>query len=89
MRENQSPYAIFQIGLGIACLLIGASGFIMSECRLLALQSLFLGVGILLSGLTDNNKDKSEKGKTLASIGFVFYVLGAILIFYNTFFNTK
>lgn len=89
MKENQSPYAIFQIGLGIACLLIGTSGFIMSEHRMLALQSLFLGVGILLYGLANNNKDESEKGKMLTSVGSIFFVLGVILIFYNTFFHTK
>jgi len=89
MEENQSSYAIFQIGLGIVCLLIGTSGFIMSEHHMLTLQTLFLGVGILLYGLTNNNKDKSERGKMLTSIGSVFYVLGVLSIFYNTFFHTK
>ncbi|MDQ3041826.1 MAG: hypothetical protein M3R11_05530 [Acidobacteriota bacterium] len=56
---------------------------------MLASEALFLGAGILLYGLANNNKDKSEKGKMLSSMGSVFYVLGAILIFYNTFFHTK
>jgi hypothetical protein len=89
MKENQSPYAVFQIGLGLVCILIGVSGFIMSENYVLAFEALFLGIGILLYGLANNNKDKSERGKILTSIGSVFYILGVILIFYNTFFNTK
>ena len=87
MSENQSPYAVFQIGLGIICILIGASGFILSIRYLLALEALFLGIGVLLYGLANNNKDQSKRGKMLSNIGSVFYVLGAILIFYNTFFN--
>ena len=87
MKENQAPYAVFQIGLGIVCLLIGAGGFIMSIRYLLALEAMFLGLGLLLYGLANNNKDKSNRGKMLTSIGSVFYVLGAILIFYDLFFN--
>ena len=89
MKESQSPYAIFQIGLGLICVLIGVSGFILSIRYLLALEALCLGTGILLFGLANNNKDKSEKGKMLSLIGSVFYVLGAILIFYNLFFGWK
>ncbi len=89
MKENQSSYAIFQIGLGIICILIGTSGFIRSASYALSLEALFLGMGILLYGLSNNNKDKSAKGKTLTGIGSIFYILGVILIFYNTFFNTK
>jgi hypothetical protein len=89
MRENQTPYAAFQIGLGIVCVLTGVSGFILSDRYTLAFESLFLGLGILLYGLANNNTDKSERGKTLTTIGAIFYVLGAILIFYNLFFNSK
>ena len=89
MKENQSPYAIVQIGLGIVCILIGISGFITSTHYILALEAVFLGAGILLFGLANNNKDKSERGKTLSSIGWVFYILGALLIFYNIFFHSK
>ncbi|MEP6902226.1 MAG: hypothetical protein ABJA66_10780 [Actinomycetota bacterium] len=85
MKENQSLYAIFQIGLGIICVLIGISGFILSENFSLSLEALFLGIGILLFGLANNNKDKSERGKTLTNIGSIFFLLGTILIFYNTF----
>jgi hypothetical protein len=89
MKENQSSYAIFQIGLGLTFILIGISGFILSIRYLLALEALCLGTGILLFGLANNNEDKSEKGKMLSIIGFMFYVLGAILIFYNLFFGWK
>jgi hypothetical protein len=89
MKENQSPYAVFQIGLGIICVLIGISGFVLSIRYVLALEAMFLGLGILLYGLANNNKDKSERGKMLTSVGSVFYVLGVLLIFYNLFFNSK
>ena len=85
MKENQSLYAVFQIGLGIICVLIGFSGFILSENFSLSLEALFLGIGILLFGLANNNKDKSERGKTLTNIGSIFSLFGTILIFYNTF----
>ncbi len=74
---------------GIICIVIGISGFIISANYVLALEALCLGIGILLSGLANNNKDKSKKGKTLSAVGSVFYVLGVLLILYNIFFNTK
>ena len=89
MKENQSPYAVFQIGLGIICVLIGVSGFIKSIHYMPALEAMFMGLGILLYGLANSNKDKSERGKRLTAVGSVFYVLGVILIFYNLFFNSK
>lgn len=89
MKENQSPYAVFQIGLGIVCVVIGVSGFVMSMRYTLAFEAMFLGLGILLYGLANNNKDKSERGKLLTFVGSAFYVLGLILIFYNLFFNSN
>ena len=52
MKGNQSPYAFFQIGLGIFLYSNRRfSGFILSANFLLALKSLFLGAGVLLFGL--------------------------------------
>lgn len=87
MRENQTPWAIVQIGLGIICILMGVSGFTLAVQYNLALELIFFGVGVLLFGLANNNKDKSERGKMLTRIGAVFYIIGAILIFYNLFFG--
>lgn len=89
MQENQSPYAAFQIGLGLICILIGGSGFFLSESFLLSLEALCLGIGILLYGLANNNKDKSERGKIFTAVGSFFYIIGMCLIFYNLFFNSK
>lgn len=89
MKENKTPWAAVQIGSGIVCILIGLSGFIMSANFALSLEVLFLGAGTLLFGLSNNNKNTSEKGKTLSVAGSVFFTLGVILIFYNTFFNSK
>jgi hypothetical protein len=87
MKENKTPWAIFQIGLGLVCVLIGISGFILSAQFWLSLEALFLGVGVLLFGLTNNNTNKSDKGKTMSYTAYGFYILGVLLIFYNTFFT--
>jgi hypothetical protein len=89
MKENHSPYAAFQIGLGIICLLIGASGFILSKNSSLSLEALFLGGGVLLSGLANSNTDKSERGKALTAFGTLLLCIGMVFIFYNTFLSGK
>ena len=89
MREKYSPYAIFQIGVGLFCILVGVSGFILSARFLSWLEALCLGIGFLLFGLTNNNSDKSEKGKIFSFLAYIFYIIGIILLFYITFFNSK
>lgn len=86
MKENQSPFAIVQIGIGIVCILVGIGGFTLHENALLSLQNVFLGAGVLLYGLTNNNTDKSAKGKTLSYIASVFMILASVLIIYAIFF---
>jgi len=88
MEKKQSPFAIVQIGVGIACLLIGVSGFLLSVDYILALEGLFLGAAVLLYGLI-NNTVKAEKGKILSYIASGCMIIAFILIFYNSFFNTK
>jgi hypothetical protein len=89
MKENQTPWAVVQIGVGIIFILISVSSFIFAAHQALAIQNLFLGAGILLSGLSDNNKDKSERGKILSYGGSVFSLIGAILVLYNTFLSSN
>jgi hypothetical protein len=90
MENNKSPFAIVQIGVGIICLLIGIIIFLSFEVNyVLGATLLFLGTGILLHGVTNNNTDKSEKGKMLSLIATICVVIASGLIFYNMFFNSK
>ncbi len=88
MRQNQSLLAIFEIGLGLICILIAVGRFISAEHSLSVVKGLFLGVGILLFGL-NNYRNKSEKGKMLSYVASTFMILGAILIFYEFFSNSN
>ncbi len=85
MKVNFSTYAIIQICLGTILIIIGVSRFFISNQYLLPLESLFLGIGILLDGLTNNIKDKSKQEKALNRLGIIFIITGIILLFYNTF----
>jgi predicted membrane protein len=89
MKKNHSPFAVVEIGGGIICFLIGISGFLQHVDFLLIIQILFLGVGLLLYGLTNNNTDKSERGKMLSNIASIFMIIVGILSFYNYFYNSK
>ncbi len=72
MEKKHSPLAIFEIGSGIICILIGVSGFVQYVSFVVVFQILFLGAGLLLYGLTNNNADKSERGKMLSNIASIF-----------------
>lgn len=89
MENNKSPFAVVQIGAGVICLLIGVSTFLVSVNFILGATLLFLGAGILLHGITNNNTDKSERGKMLSRIATVCVIIASGLIFYNMFFNSK
>ena len=85
MKENFSTYAIIQICLGITLIIFSAFRFFTLNQYLLPLESLFLGIGLLLNGLANNSKDKSKRGKILSFLGLIFLITGTILFFYNTF----
>jgi hypothetical protein len=89
MEKNHSPFAIVEIGGGIICLLIGVSGFLQNSNFILIFQNLFLGAGLLLYGLTNNNTDKSARGKMLSNIAAIFIIIVGLLSFYNYFYNSK
>jgi membrane-bound ClpP family serine protease len=90
MENKKSAFAVVQTGLGIVCLLIGIIIFLSFEVNyVLGATLLFLGTGILLHGVTNNNTDKSEKGKRLSLIATICVVIASGLIFYNFFFNSK
>ena len=89
MKNNKSAFAIIQIGVGVICLLIGVSAFFVSVDFILGTTLLFLGTGVLLHGVTNNNTDKSEKGKMLSLVATICVVIASGLIFYNMFFNSK
>ena len=57
MENNKSVFAIVQIGVGIICLLMGVSAFFISIEVILGAILLFLGTGVLLHGITNNNTD--------------------------------
>ena len=86
MKENKSPWTVFQIGLGIILILGGLSGFILSQKYLLASENLLMGAGLLLFGLSDNNKDESKKGKRLFNLGSILLIFGVGLILFDAFF---
>lgn len=89
MEKAKSIVAVVQIGVGVICFLIGVSSFLLSVNFILGATLLFLGAGVTLHGVTNNNTDKSEKGKMLSRVATVCVVVAAGLIFYNMFFNSK
>lgn len=89
MEKAKSIVAVLQIGVGVICFLIGIGSFLLSVDFILGATLLFLGAGVTLHGVTNNNTDKSEKGKMLSRIATVCIVVAAGLIFYNMFFNSK
>lgn len=89
MEKAKSIVAIVQIGVGVVCLLIGISSFLVSVNFILGATLLFLGAGVTLHGVTNNNTDKSEKGKALSRAATVCVIVASGLIFYNMFFNSK
>jgi hypothetical protein len=89
MENNKSVFAIVQIGVGIICLLMGVSAFFISIEVILGAILLFLGTGVLLHGITNNNTDESERGILLSRIATFCVAIASGLIFYNIFFNSK
>ncbi len=89
MDKNYSPFAIVEIGCGIICLLLGVNGFLKSDSYIPIFQILFLGAGLLLYGLTNNNTDKSERGKMLSNIASIFMIATSVLYFYIYFYGSK
>ena len=89
MEKNYSPFAIVEIGGGIICILVGISGFLKGAGIVGAFQILFIGAGLLLYGLTNNNSDKSERGKMLSNMASVFMIVASILYFYIYFYGSK
>ena len=89
MNKNHSPFAIIEIGSGIICLLLGVIGFVKEGEIIMPLHIIFLGFGLLLYGLTNNNADKSERGKMLSNIASIFLIVASILFFYNYFYGSK
>ena len=83
--KNLSTSAVIQICLG-TLLILGGVWFAVSENFLLSIESVFIGLGLLLYGFTNNTKDKSASGKILTYIGTTFYIIGLALAVYNTFF---
>lgn len=89
MEKNHSPFAIVEIGCGVICILLGINGFLKHAGFVGIFQILFLGGGLLLYGLTNNNTDKSERGKMLSNTASVFMIATSILYFYNSFYGSK
>ncbi len=83
MEKNQSVFAIVQIGIGIISILMGISVFIVSVNYISGLNLLLMGTGVLLYGLTNNNADKSSKGKMLSFIASIFIVIASILKYFK------
>lgn len=90
MKNNKSPFAVVQIGVGIICLSIGIMIFLQFWVDyVLGATLLFMGTGVLLHGITNNNTDKSERGILLSRIATCCVAMASGLIFYNIFFNSK
>ncbi len=89
MEKKHSPFAIVEIGSGIICILAGISSFLKEGRLILTFQILFLGFGLLLYGLTNNNADKSERSKLLSHIASVFMIVTSILYFFNYFYGSE
>ncbi len=89
MEKNHSPFAIVEIGCGIICILLGIKGVLKSDGFIPIFQILFLGIGLLLYGLTNNNTDKSEHGKTLSNFASIFMIATSILYFHIYFYGSK
>lgn len=90
MEKAKSIIAVVQIGVGVICLLIGVIIFLSFEVNfILAATLLFLGAGVTLHGVTNNNTDKSKKGQMLSRVATVCVIVASALIFYNMFFNSN
>lgn len=83
MEKNHSPFAIIEIGGGIICFLMVVSSFVLQDVSTTTFQLLFLGVAILLYGLSNNNTDKSKRGKMMSAIASVCIIISAIISFYG------
>lgn len=85
MKENFSTEAIIQICIGTFLIIFSAfRSFVLTQ-YLFPLETLLIGISILLNGLANNSKDKSKRGKILTLLSAIFLFAGIILLFYNIF----
>jgi hypothetical protein len=88
MRENQKPWTIIRIGIGIMLILSGIIAFTRATSYELATQNLFLGTGLLFYALADNQVEPDKK-KIFTYIGAVSLIIGSVLVLYHTVFSSK
>ncbi|MEO8072968.1 MAG: hypothetical protein ABI686_06945 [Acidobacteriota bacterium] len=89
MEKNHSPFAIIEIGGGIIGLLIAASSFILQDVSITTFHLIFLGVALLLYGLSNNSADKSKRGKMMVNAASVCLIFAAILGFFDYYYRHK